>query len=92
MPAVLLLAGDRHGAAAAAALGAIVAVLPVTILADAMVYENVPIPTALVHMADWGLELVRQWGRARTVRLIAAPLTTVRAAAPSPGDRRRDTV
>ncbi|MFC9994205.1 hypothetical protein [Nocardia sp. NPDC127526] len=34
------------------------AVLPVTILAGAVVHENVPIPTALVHMTDWVLKLV----------------------------------
>ncbi|TLG05323.1 DUF1761 family protein [Nocardia cyriacigeorgica] len=56
--AALLLAGDRHGVAAGAALGAIVAVLPVTILAGAIVHENVPIPTALVHMTDWVLKLI----------------------------------
>ncbi|MFD3459680.1 DUF1761 family protein [Nocardia fluminea] len=56
--ATLLIAGDRHGAGAGAVLGAIVAVLPVTILAGAVVHENVPIPTALVHMTDWVLELV----------------------------------
>ncbi|WP_370010233.1 hypothetical protein [Nocardia cyriacigeorgica] len=39
-------------------LGAIVAILPVTILAGAVVHENVPIPTALVHMTDWVLKLV----------------------------------
>ncbi|MEV6661607.1 DUF1761 family protein [Nocardia fluminea] len=54
----LLVAGDRHGAGAGAVLGAIVAVLPVTILAGAVVHENVPIPTALVHMTDWVLKLV----------------------------------
>ncbi|MFC8381251.1 DUF1761 family protein [Nocardia sp. NPDC056952] len=56
--ATLLVAGDRHGIAAGAAVGAIVAVLPVTILAGAVVHENVPIPTALVHMTDWVLKLV----------------------------------
>ncbi|MEU4317519.1 DUF1761 family protein [Nocardia fluminea] len=56
--ATLLIAGDRHGAGAGAVLGAIVAVLPVTILAGAVVHENVPIPTALVHMTDWVLKLV----------------------------------
>ncbi|WP_282781031.1 MULTISPECIES: DUF1761 family protein [unclassified Nocardia] len=56
--AALLLAGDRHGVGAGAALGAIVAILPVTILAGAIVHENVPIPTALVHMTDWVLKLV----------------------------------
>ncbi|MGW6118336.1 DUF1761 family protein [Nocardia sp. NPDC055165] len=56
--AALLVAGDRHGIAAGAAVGAIVAVLPVTILAGAIVHENVPIPTALVHMTDWVLKLV----------------------------------
>ncbi|MFC9659694.1 DUF1761 family protein [Nocardia sp. NPDC127606] len=56
--ATLLVAGDRHGVAAGAAVGAIVAVLPVTILAGAIVHENVPIPTALVHMTDWALKLV----------------------------------
>ncbi|GAB2712909.1 DUF1761 family protein [Nocardia thraciensis] len=56
--AILLLAGDRHGVGAGAALGAIVALLPVTILAGAIVHENVPIPTALVHMTDWVLKLV----------------------------------
>ncbi|MGW0247146.1 DUF1761 family protein [Nocardia goodfellowii] len=56
--ATLLLAGDRHGVGAGAALGAIVAILPVTILSGAIVHENVPIPTALVHMADWILKLV----------------------------------
>ncbi|BDT88548.1 DUF1761 family protein [Nocardia cyriacigeorgica] len=56
--ALLLVAGDRHGVAAGAALGAIVAILPVTILAGAVVHENVPIPTALVHMTDWVLKLV----------------------------------
>lgn len=56
--AILLNAGDRHGIGAGAALGAIVAVLPVTILAGAIVHENVPIPTALVHMTDWVLKLV----------------------------------
>ncbi|SUA80281.1 Uncharacterised protein [Nocardia otitidiscaviarum] len=34
------------------------AILPVTILSGAIVHENVPIPTALVHMTDWVLELV----------------------------------
>ncbi|MFE5476344.1 DUF1761 family protein [Nocardia sp. NPDC056541] len=56
--AALLVAGDRHGIAAGAAVGAIVAVLPVTILAGAIVHENVPIPTTLVHMTDWVLKLV----------------------------------
>ncbi|CCF64910.1 DUF1761 family protein [Nocardia cyriacigeorgica] len=56
--ALLLVAGDRHGVAAGAVLGAIVAILPVTILAGAVVHENVPIPTALVHMTDWVLKLV----------------------------------
>ncbi|QLY32607.1 DUF1761 family protein [Nocardia huaxiensis] len=56
--AALLVAGDRHGVGAGAALGAIVAILPVTILAGAVVHENVPIPTALVHMTDWVLKLV----------------------------------
>ncbi|WP_280467930.1 DUF1761 family protein [Nocardia cyriacigeorgica] len=56
--AALLIAGDRHGVAAGAALGAIVAILPVTILTGAIVHENVPIPTALVHMTDWVLKLV----------------------------------
>ncbi|MGW0323884.1 DUF1761 family protein [Nocardia sp. NPDC003183] len=56
--AALLVAGDRHGIAAGAAVGAIVAVLPVTILSGAIVHENVPIPTALVHMTDWVLKLV----------------------------------
>lgn len=56
--AVLLVLGDRHGLAAGAALGAIVAVLPVTILVGAVVHENVPIPVALVHMTDWVLKLV----------------------------------
>ncbi|MEJ7651782.1 MAG: DUF1761 family protein [Nakamurella sp.] len=56
--AVLLLTADRHGAGAGAALGAILAVLPVTILSGAVVHENVPIRTALVHMADWVLKLV----------------------------------
>ncbi|MEU0874686.1 DUF1761 family protein [Nocardia brasiliensis] len=56
--AILLMIGDRHGVAAGAALGAIVAILPVTILAGAIVHENVPIPTALVHMTDWVLKLI----------------------------------
>ncbi|QIS05733.1 DUF1761 family protein [Nocardia brasiliensis] len=56
--ALLLVLGDRHGVGAGAALGAIVAILPVTILAGAIVHENVPIPTALVHMTDWVLKLV----------------------------------
>lgn len=56
--AVLLSVADRHGAAAGAALGAITAVLPVTILAGAIVHENVPVPTVLVHMSDWILKLV----------------------------------
>ncbi|MFD6399031.1 DUF1761 family protein [Nocardia sp. NPDC060249] len=56
--ATLLVAGDRHGVAAGAAVGAIVAVVPVTILAGAVVHENVPIPTAAVHMTDWVLKLV----------------------------------
>ncbi|MEU4651624.1 hypothetical protein [Nocardia fluminea] len=29
-----------------------------TILAGAVVHENVPIPTALVHVTDWVLKLV----------------------------------
>ncbi|MEU0538311.1 DUF1761 family protein [Nocardia sp. NPDC005978] len=56
--AALLLAGDRHGVGSGAALGALVAVLPVTILSGAIVHENVPVPTALVHMSDWILKLV----------------------------------
>ena len=60
--AALLLAGDRHGAGAGVALGAIVAVLPVTILAGAIVHENVPLPTALVHMTDWVLKLIVSGG------------------------------
>ncbi|MBL1079452.1 DUF1761 family protein [Nocardia sp. 2] len=56
--ATLLLAGDRHGAGTGAALGALVAILPVTILSGAIIHENVPIPTALVHMTDWILKLV----------------------------------
>ncbi|MFI2229952.1 DUF1761 family protein [Nocardia testacea] len=56
--AVLLLAGDRHGVDAGAALGAIVAIIPVTILAGAIVHENFPIPVALVHMTDWVSKLV----------------------------------
>ncbi|WP_280361589.1 DUF1761 family protein [Nocardia wallacei] len=56
--AALLVAGDRHGLGAGAALGAIVAIIPVTILSGAIVHENVPIPTALVHMTDWVLKLV----------------------------------
>ncbi|MGX1806113.1 DUF1761 family protein [Nocardia sp. NPDC055321] len=56
--ATLLIVGDRHGVGSGAALGALVAVLPVTILSGAVVHENVPIPTALVHMSDWILKLV----------------------------------
>ncbi|MFE3443562.1 DUF1761 family protein [Nocardia sp. NPDC059180] len=56
--AILLVAGDWHGVGAGAALGAVVAILPVTILAGAIVHENVPVPTALVHMTDWVLKLV----------------------------------
>ena len=56
--ALLLQLADRHGAGAGAALGAILAVLPVTILSGAVVHENVPVRTALVHMSDWVLKLV----------------------------------
>lgn len=56
--AALLSIAELHGAAAGAGLGAITAALPVTILAGAIVHENVPVPTALVHMSDWVLKLV----------------------------------
>ncbi|WP_280332423.1 DUF1761 domain-containing protein [Nocardia wallacei] len=56
--ATLLLIGDRHGVGAGTVLGAILAVIPVTILSGAIVHENVPIPTALVHMTDWILKLI----------------------------------
>ncbi|BCK54845.1 DUF1761 domain-containing protein [Nocardia wallacei] len=56
--ATLLLIGGRHGVGAGTVLGAILAVIPVTILSGAIVHENVPIPTALVHMTDWVLKLI----------------------------------
>ncbi|WP_280346530.1 DUF1761 domain-containing protein [Nocardia neocaledoniensis] len=58
VPAILLTLADREGLGAGTLLGIILAIIPVTILAGAVVHENVPIPTALVHMTDWVLKLV----------------------------------
>ncbi|WP_280221728.1 DUF1761 domain-containing protein [Nocardia neocaledoniensis] len=58
VPAILLTLGDRQGLGAGTILGVILAIIPVTILAGAIVHENVPIPTALVHMSDWVLKLI----------------------------------
>lgn len=54
----LLHQAGRAGAGAGLLLGALTALLPVAILAGAVVHEDVPVPTALIHSTDWVLKLL----------------------------------
>ncbi|MGC5172622.1 DUF1761 domain-containing protein [Micromonospora sp. DT81.3] len=54
----LLLAADWSGPAAGALLGLALWVLPLVLLAGSVVWEKVPVRSALLHAGDWLLKLV----------------------------------
>jgi len=54
----LLLAAGWSGPAAGALLGLALWVLPVVLLAGSVVWENVPVRSAMLHAGDWLLKLV----------------------------------
>ncbi|MBG0567831.1 DUF1761 family protein [Actinoplanes aureus] len=54
----LLFAGAWSGPAAGALLGLALWVLPVVLLTGSVVWENVPVRTAALHVTDWLIKLL----------------------------------